>query len=103
MSTFEGLQKRSKGALRPFILTRSFYAGSQRYAAMWTGDNLADWNHMRMSVPMCLTMAISGYSFCGADVGGFFKYPDAELFTRWYQVSSFLKSHFYYSSSNLIH
>lgn len=90
MSTFDGLQKRSQGALRPFILTRSFFAGSQRYAAMWTGDNLADWNHMRMSVPMCLTMAISGYSFCGADVGGFFKYPDAELFTRWYQLGAFL-------------
>lgn len=86
MSTFEGMQRRSQGALRPFILTRSFYAGSQRYSAMWTGDNLADWGHMKMSVPMCLTMAISGFSNCGADVGGFFKYPDAELFTRWYQV-----------------
>lgn len=90
MSTYEGMVKRSQGTLRPFILTRSFFAGSQRYSAMWTGDNLADWGHMRMSVPMCLTMAVSGYSFCGADVGGFFKYPDAELFARWYQLGAFL-------------
>lgn len=90
MSTYEGLQRRSQGTLRPFILTRSFFAGSQRFTAMWTGDNFADWNHMKMSVPMCLTMAISGFSNCGADVGGFFRNPDAELFTRWYQLGAFL-------------
>lgn len=90
MGTYEGLQRRSKGTLRPFILTRSFFAGSQRFGAMWTGDNMADWNHMRMSVPMCLSMAVSGFSFCGADIGGFFKNPDAELFTRWYQIGAFL-------------
>jgi hypothetical protein len=37
---------------------------------------------------MCLSLSVAGISFCGADVGGFFKNPDAELFTRWYQVKA---------------
>lgn len=87
MSTFEGLLQRSEGKLRPFILTRSHYAGSQRYASVWTGDNTAEWGHLQVTIPMCLSLSVAGISFCGADVGGFFKSPDAELFTRWYQVN----------------
>nr|XP_034173391.1 neutral alpha-glucosidase AB isoform X1 [Osmia lignaria] len=90
MSTYEALFRRSGGSLRPFILTRSFFAGSQRYAAMWTGDNTGDWDHFRISYPMCLSMAVSGMSFCGADVGGFFKNPDSELFIRWNQAGAWL-------------
>ena len=90
LATYEALYNRSGGSLRPFILTRSFFAGSQRYAAMWTGDNMAEWEHLRISYPMCLTLAISGLSFCGADVGGFFKNPDSELFIRWYQAGAWL-------------
>lgn len=85
-ATFEGLLKRTPNT-RPFILTRSFFAGSQRHTAMWTGDNAADWSHLAISFPMCLTVAISGFSFCGADIGGFFHNPDVELLQRWYQVS----------------
>jgi len=88
MSTFEGLLQRSEGKLRPFILTRSHYAGSQRYAAVWTGDNAAEWGHLQFTIPMCLSLSVAGISFCGADVGGFFKNPDTELFTRWYQVTT---------------
>ncbi|XP_054006859.1 neutral alpha-glucosidase AB [Hylaeus anthracinus] len=90
MCTYEALFKRSGGTLRPFILTRSFFAGSQRYAAMWTGDNMAEWDHLRASYPMCLSVAISGMSFCGADVAGFFKNPDTELFIRWNQAGAWL-------------
>lgn len=82
MSTYEALFRRSGGTLRPFILSRSFFAGSQRYAAVWTGDNAAEWGHLKASYPMCLALSISGISFCGADVGGFFKNPDSELFVR---------------------
>lgn len=87
MSTFEGLLRRSGRTLRPFILTRSAFAGSQRYVSIWTGDNAAEWSHLKISIPMCLSLAVGGMAFCGADVGGFFKNPDAELFARWYQVS----------------
>ncbi|XP_035721940.1 neutral alpha-glucosidase AB-like [Vespa mandarinia] len=90
LATYEALFRRSGGSLRPFILTRSFFAGSQRFAAMWTGDNTADWDNLRISYPMCLSISISGMSFCGADVGGFFKNPDRELFIRWNQAGAWL-------------
>jgi hypothetical protein len=87
MSTHDGMLQRCKGKLRPFILTRSFFVGSQRYAAIWTGDNFAEWSHLKASIPMCLSVSIAGIPFCGADIGGFFRNPDAELFYRWYQVT----------------
>lgn len=90
MGTYEGLLARSDEKLRPFILTRSHFAGSQRYTAMWTGDNNADWNYLRISVPMCLTEALAGISFCGADVGGFNNDVEDELFQRWYQTGAWL-------------
>lgn len=68
--------------------------GTQRIGPIWTGDNAADWNHLRVSVPMLLTLGVSGLPFSGADVGGFFGNPDPELLTRWYQVrrqAAFLK------------
>lgn len=74
---------------RPFVLTRSFWAGSQKYGAMWTGDNSAQWGHLKIAAPMLLSINLGGLSFAGADVGGFFGEPDAELFTRWYQAGAF--------------
>lgn len=89
MATFDGLTRRSSSQQRPFILTRSHFAGSQRYATIWTGDNFADWGHLVASIKMCLSEAVAGFSFCGADVGGFFGNPDPELFERWYQAGAF--------------
>lgn len=89
MSTFDGLIRRSNGGLRPFVLTRGHYSGSQRYALIWTGDNTANWEHLAASLKMCLSEAVGGMSFCGADVGGFFGNPEPELFERWYQVGAF--------------
>lgn len=74
---------------RPFVLTRSFWAGSQRYGAMWTGDNLARWDHLEIAAPMLLSINLAGLSFAGADVGGFMGDPSAELFTRWFQSGAF--------------
>lgn len=84
---------------RPFILTRAHFAGSQRFAAVWTGDNDADWSHLRISFAMCLSEALAGISFCGADIGGFFRNPDAELLLRWYQVGAWLP--FYRSHAHI--
>lgn len=84
-----GLLARSPNR-RPFILTRGHFAGSQRFAAMWTGDNIAEWSHLAISYPMCLSEALGGISFCGADVGGFFNNPDVELLQRWYQAAIWL-------------
>ena len=93
MATALGLQTRAvpqgQEQQRPFVLTRAFWAGSQRHGAMWTGDNTATWGHLKISSPMLLSINLAGLSFAGADVGGFFGEPDAELFTRWYQVGAF--------------
>jgi len=89
MATHQGHLIRSDHKLRPFVLTRSAYAGSQLYTAIWTGDNTADWGHLEASIPMCLSLSIAGMGFCGADIGGFFGNPDGELFVRWYQAAAF--------------
>ncbi|XKL63534.1 hypothetical protein PGB90_005898 [Kerria lacca] len=99
MATYDGLLKRSGGKKRPFILSRSFFSGTQRYAAIWTGDNMAEWGHLKMSIPMCLSSALGGISFCGADVGGFFGNPDKQLFSRWYQTGVYLP--FYRAHSHI--
>lgn len=95
-STFEGHLKRSESKDRPFILSRAFFIGTQRYGAIWTGDNMASWEHLQASVPMLLSIGTAGITFAGADVGGFFLNPDAELLVRWYQIGSlqpFFRAH----------
>uniref|UniRef100_A0A8C0Z9A9 Glucosidase alpha, neutral C n=1 Tax=Cyanistes caeruleus TaxID=156563 RepID=A0A8C0Z9A9_CYACU len=89
MATAEGLIRRSSGKERPFVLTRSFFAGSQKYGAVWTGDNTADWSYLKISIPMLLTINMAGISFCGADVGGFIGDPEPELLVRWYQAGAY--------------
>lgn len=74
-ATWEGLEARGRADgtnARPFVLTRAFFVGSQRHGAVWTGDNLASWEHMKASVPMLLSHSVAGITFIGADVGGFF-------------------------------
>ena len=88
MATYDG-HKLMRPKRRPFILTRSFFAGSQRYAAVWTGDNAARWDHLRAATPMLLQLSMTGIHFCGADVGGFFGNPEPELLVRWYQSAAY--------------
>ena len=52
---------------RPFVLTRSFFAGSQRFGAMWTGDNMGTWAHMAVGVKMVLSLNVAGFSFAGCE------------------------------------
>ncbi|VDL94176.1 unnamed protein product [Schistocephalus solidus] len=87
--TWQGILRRSGGKERPFVLTRAFFAGSQRTSAVWTGDNKASWDHLQITVPMLLTLSMTGITFCGADVGGFFGNPSDELMVRWYQAATF--------------
>jgi alpha-glucosidase len=74
---------------RPFILSRSGFSGIQRYAAVWTGDNESSWEHLRLSIPMCLNIGISGEPFVGVDIGGFRRSPSPELYARWIQLGIF--------------
>ncbi|GBG76832.1 hypothetical protein CBR_g23048 [Chara braunii] len=89
MASYEGLLRRGGYKERAFVLSRAFFAGSQRVGAVWTGDNAAQWDHLAKSIPMVLTLGLSGLAFSGADVGGFFGNPDAELLLRWYQLGAF--------------
>jgi len=87
-ATYEGLS-RLQPNVRPFVLTRAAYAGTQRYAATWTGDNSSTWNHMRISIPQLLNLGLSGYSIVGDDIGGFAGSPTPELLTRWMELGVF--------------
>ncbi len=94
-STYEGLKKLQKNK-RPFTITRAGYSGVQRYATVWTGDNVASWEHLKIGIVQCQRLSISGVSFCGTDIGGFSGEPDGELFTRWIQMgvfSPFMRAH----------
>ena len=94
-ATFEGLSK-LRPLQRPFVLTRAGYAGVQRYAAVWTGDNASTWEHLALSIPMLTNLSVSGVPFVGADIGGFTGSPSAELYTRWLQAAAltpFMRTH----------
>ncbi len=64
-------QKRLLGNKRPFVLTRAAYAGTQRYSAVWTGDNSAYDAHMLLWLQrMVNSLGITGMSLVGVDIGG---------------------------------
>ncbi|MBN2489680.1 MAG: glycoside hydrolase family 31 protein [Planctomycetes bacterium] len=86
-ATYRGLLRLRPG-VRPFVLSRAGFAGIQRHAAVWTGDNHSSWNDLELAIPMLLGLGLSGLAFAGADVGGFHGTPTAELFTRWVQAAA---------------
>jgi len=71
---------------RSFVLTRSGFAGIQRWSSVWMGDNQSSWEHLELSLPMLCNMGLSGVPFVGCDIGGFAGNATAELFARWMQV-----------------
>ncbi|HZE05683.1 MAG TPA: glycoside hydrolase family 31 protein, partial [Solirubrobacteraceae bacterium] len=81
-AAFEALARLRPGR-RPFVLTRAGFAGIQRYAWVWTGDNSSSWQHLEESVPMLLGLSLSGVPFIGADIGGFSGDSNGELLARW--------------------
>lgn len=85
-ASFEGLRKLRPDE-RPMVLTRAGFAGVQRYAAVWTGDNSPTWTHLALTIPMLTNLSVSGVPFVGADVGGFMGSPSAELYTRWLEAA----------------
>ena len=88
-ASFEGLLKLAPDA-RPFVLTRASYAGGQRYAATWTGDNSSSWDHLHLSINMLANLGLSGFAYSGDDIGGFTGHqPSADLLTRWIEIGAF--------------
>ncbi len=94
-ATREGLD-RLRSNERSFVLSRSGFAGIQRWSASWMGDNLSVWDHLETSLPMLCNMGLSGVPFVGCDIGGFFGNATDELFARWMQVGvlyPFMRGH----------
>ncbi|NNE25745.1 MAG: glycosyl hydrolase, partial [Saprospiraceae bacterium] len=87
-ATYEGVKRSLKGK-RPLIITRSGYNGLQRFTSVWTGDNLASWEHLVIAHYQTQRLNISGISFCGSDIGGFIGQPSGELYVRWIQMAIF--------------
>ncbi len=74
---------------RPWNLTRSGWAGVQRYAWHWTGDVESSWPALRRTVAILLNLSLSGIYYSGSDIGGFSGHPDPELYLRWFQMAAF--------------
>lgn len=94
-STYEGTKKIMNGR-RPFNLTRSGFAGIQRYSALWTGDNVAYDDHMMLGIRIVNSLGLSGVAFAGYDAGGFVGDANTRLFARWISIaalSPFFRAH----------
>ena len=74
---------------RPFVITRAGYAGLQRHAMHWTGDNSSWWEHLWMSMPQLQNLALSGVAWAGVDIGGFGGDTNGELLARWTEFGVF--------------
>ena len=74
---------------RPFVITRAGYAGLQRHAMHWTGDNSSWWEHLWMSMPQLQNLALSGVAWAGVDIGGFGGDTTGELLARWTEFGVF--------------
>jgi alpha-D-xyloside xylohydrolase len=97
---YEGLRKTDPDT-RFFIFTRSAFAGSQRYAATWSGDIAANWQDFKTQIPAGLNFSLSGIPYWTTDIGGFSvekKYEHAtgenleewrERMVRWVQFGVF--------------
>jgi alpha-glucosidase len=87
-ATYEGM-KALRPDERPFVMTRASYAGGQRYAVTWTGDNSSTWDHLRLMVHQLINLGLSGFAYSGADIGGFTGGPSPDQMTRWFEIGAF--------------
>lgn len=89
-TVFEGMQEARPGA-RVFNLTRSGFAGIQRYGALpWSGDVARSFGGLAVQLPMLLNMGMSGLAYHNSDIGGYARNPTTpELYVRWMQYGTF--------------
>jgi alpha-glucosidase len=84
----EGLERLRPDA-RPFVISRAGYAGLQRHALQWTGDNSSWWEHLWMGMPQLQNLGLSGIAWAGVDIGGFFGDCTGEMLARWTEFGAF--------------
>jgi alpha-glucosidase len=87
-AAYEGIKKIQPNK-RPWIFSRSGWAGLQRYAWNWTGDVYSTWQALKQTLTTIIGLGLSGHAFAGSDIGGFSGSPNAELYLRWFQMSTF--------------
>ncbi|KAF3002441.1 hypothetical protein E8E13_004413 [Curvularia kusanoi] len=97
-ATYQGLLEVFPGK-RPFIIGRSTFAGSGKWAGHWGGDNASKWYYMFASIPQALSFSLFGIPMFGVDTCGFNGNTDAELCSRWMQLSSFFP---FYRNHNVL-
>ena len=86
-ATYEGMKELT--GKRPLVITRACYAGTQKYSAVWTGDNQSVWSHLQMLIPQLCNLGMSGFTIAGTDIGGFGGDTNPELLIRWIEASTF--------------
>jgi alpha 1,3-glucosidase len=88
-TTHRGVLQRNQEKTRAFVLTRSFFVGSQKYGAYWTGDNTSQFSELQGSIDEIMSTSVSGMFFGGADIPGYLGNPDDDLFITFYQLGTF--------------
>jgi alpha-glucosidase len=86
---YEGMRE-LRPKLRPFLFSRSGWAGMQRYGGSWSGDVTTGWPGLRASLSLVLGLGLCGVPYSGPDVGGFTGSPSPELYLRWFQLGAWL-------------
>lgn len=86
MVIVDGLRQCFGGMECFFVLVRVFFVGFQCFGVVWIGDNIVEWDYLKIFIFMCFSLGLVGFFFCGVDVGGFFKNLELELFVCWYQM-----------------
>ncbi|EFL30749.1 glycosyl hydrolase [Streptomyces viridochromogenes DSM 40736] len=75
---------------RPFLFSRSGWAGMQRYGGTWSGDVATGWPGLRASLALVMGLGLCGVPYSGPDIGGFDGDPSPELYLRWFQLGAWL-------------
>ena len=77
-------------AERPFLFSRSGWAGLQRYGGAWSGTVATGWPGLRAALSQVLGLGLCGVPYSGPDVGGGCASPSPELYLRWFQLGAHL-------------
>ncbi len=94
-ASYDGLRT-ARPDERPFLLTRSASTGIQRYAAIWNGDSVANWDHLKKTISCAINLSLSGAVFNGTDIGGFFDETEDRMLIAWQKANllfPFIRNH----------
>lgn len=88
-AAYEGVRA-ARPDRRPFLFSRSGWAGQQRAGGHWAGDIATGWSSLRAALGYLLGLGVCGVPFGGSDIGGFTGDPAPELYLRWLQLGAFM-------------